>query len=161
MHHTVKKIMDIAMNDITGLGGLMFYGFITLFMLVMISFYPGKFYIKLFFSLIVAIVLLYIIVIIIRYFYHKDRPNKEEYRNVIERIDASSFPSIHSARVSILAVIFTAAFDTIPVLVLFVLMGLAVLFSRYYLKKHFFTDILGGVVLGLIIGFAISYFVFW
>ncbi|MFH1222302.1 MAG: phosphatase PAP2 family protein [Candidatus Micrarchaeota archaeon] len=90
----------------------------------------------------------------IKFFYHKDRPNKEEYANLIERIDASSFPSVHTARASFA---FLALFFLTPGLEKFLFLALIPIIgaTRVLLKKHFLVDVLGGYAV------AILSFVLW
>ena len=73
-----------------------------------------------------------------------------KYRGFIEKIDASSFPSIHAARITLLFVFFVKFFfkDLILISLSFMILVM-VLSSRIYLKKHYFSDLLGGIFLGL------------
>ena len=94
---------------------------------------------------------IYLTTLIIRLFYFKNRPNRIRYRTLLEKLDASSFPSIHAARISFLfifLVIFVAK-DVLFILLFFIL-TLLVLYSRIYLEKHYLIDVIGGVILGII-----------
>jgi len=127
------------MRDLTALGGTPFYLLLTLTIL----FIDQRIFIDLIFGFIVTLV----IVVGIRTFYFKSRPNKQKYNNFIEKIDASSFPSWHSARIIFLVFALTSF---LHLRIIFGLIAVGVMYSRIYLKKHDSVDILGGVILGLV-----------
>ncbi len=95
----------------------------------------------------------YLIAGIIRIVYFKDRPNKESHSNFIERIDASSFPSIHAFRVSYILIVFSHAFQNLTATILIFTSAFLVCVSRIYLRKHDYVDVLGGIVLGIVQGY--------
>ena len=83
------------------------------------------------------------------------RPSDQipEDEQIIKRPKFYSFPSGHSASsFSVVAVCLVrcAPYITIPVVVLATLIA----FSRLYLRVHYLTDVLAGMFLGLICGFA-------
>jgi len=92
---------------------------------------------------------------IIKLIYKKNRPNPRKIENLIQKYDAGSFPSIHSARAAALAVIIVSLFphnaikDSTVILV-----ALGVGYSRVYLKEHFISDVLIGFALGVVISLA-------
>ena len=131
-----------ALKDMTALGGASLYGIVMLLVLVL-----GK--TVLFVQLLVGIVILYAAIIAIRLVYHKHRPERRVYRSPLERIDASSFPSMHAARAMLLALVVSMG-DPLLMLVLG-LAALAVAASRVILRKHDLWDALGGVVLGILV----------
>ncbi|MDP3698692.1 MAG: phosphatase PAP2 family protein [Nanoarchaeota archaeon] len=96
------------------------------------------------------------IVILIRIFYFKDRPKKETYSNFIERIDASSFPSLHAARIVFLAMLFSTHFANQYLTILCTVTAALVSYSRIYLQKHDWIDVAGGAVAGIVTYFIIS-----
>ena len=84
---------------------------------------------------------------LVKLLFYTPRPDRQSYDNLIEKIDAGSFPSIHCARVTMLAVVSSP----IGGAAIF-LGGLLVLLtgcSRWYIRRHHFIDILAGCVLGL------------
>ncbi len=99
-------------------------------------------------QLIAALVIIYIAAVGIRTLYFKDRPSHEPHKNFFERIDASSFPSIHAARAS--AVAYLVASWAPETTIIAVLVAILVCASRLYLRKHFVIDILGGIAIGII-----------
>jgi len=143
----IKKINFILkpiLADLTFFGGLVFYTFL-IFLFLSIKNYNLS--IKLFIGLFSA----YVIVIFIRLIYHKERPKKQNYSNFIEKIDSSSFPSLHALRISIIFFLVFNSYQNILIFLLFFGLLLVVSFSRYFLKKHFIIDILAGLFIGFLI----------
>lgn len=89
----------------------------------------------------------------IKYFWHKPRPNGQQFKNGFEKIDAGSFPSIHASRISFvylsLGYIHYLAGNLLLIPV-FLTVIFVVGYSRVFLKKHFFSDVMAGYFLGSI-----------
>jgi membrane-associated phospholipid phosphatase len=130
------------MRDTTAFGGIVFFGFVIM---LSIAFGENQLLISLFFGLFFSLA----VTVLIRLFYFKNRPNKQIYKNIIERMDASSFPSWHSARAVFLCLLFIDFFRKDSLSVFFVVFAALVLYSRIYLRKHDWLDVMGGVVLGV------------
>ncbi len=145
-----KFVLDFW-RDMTTLGGAAFYSIVTLTTLVLSQ-------IPLFLKLVFGFIFTGAIVVIIRKIYFKNRPDKQEYHNQIEKIDAASFPSWHAARITYLALIFTTFFTNTILSLIFILITLITIYSRIYLRKHDWMDVVGGFALGLI-AFGISVYV--
>ncbi|MAG02464.1 hypothetical protein CMI42_03945, partial [Candidatus Pacearchaeota archaeon] len=79
-----------------------------------------------------------------------NRPEKQKYGNFVERIQASSFPSWHTARIVYLAIIISYLFSNNYLTILLIIIAGLVAYSRIYLKRHDYWDVLGGIVLGII-----------
>ncbi|HLC61803.1 MAG TPA: phosphatase PAP2 family protein [Candidatus Nanoarchaeia archaeon] len=137
-------------RDISALGSLIFY------VLLMMLFFALNDYASLG-TLFVGVILMYLFTIIIRLVYFKNRPDKFAYRNVIEKIDAASFPSLHAARTGFLSVFFAYYFNNISISVILAVLALGILFSRVYLRKHDFMDVLAGAVLGVLAYFGVHW----
>ncbi|OIO61904.1 hypothetical protein COY26_01585 [Candidatus Woesearchaeota archaeon CG_4_10_14_0_2_um_filter_33_10] len=145
-----KKLKTQVVEDISVFGALPFYLFLSIFVMLL-----GE--IKLFLWLIIGLFLAYGITILIRAFYYKDRPTKENYNGFIEKINTSSFPSLHSLRVTLIFCLFGFYYKSVYLTILFFFIMLLVFFSRYNLKKHFKIDIIFGFVLGVIESFIIVF----
>ncbi len=128
-------------RDITTLGGFIFY---ILLSLLVLSFQEWLLFSQLVFGLLFTGA----VVVLVRSFYFKDRPKKQKYNSYIERLDASSFPSWHSARIFVLAFILSAFFAwEFFVALAFFFVALLTAYSRIYLGKHDFFDISAGFLL--------------
>jgi membrane-associated phospholipid phosphatase len=96
----------------------------------------------------------------IKFLWHKPRPNGQNFSNGFEKIDAGSFPSIHSSRISFvyLSLGYIQYLEGNQFLLpVFVLVILIVGYSRYFLKKHFIVDILAGYGFGILFFFLFFY----
>jgi len=137
--------MEEVMRDTTAFGGYAMYAFVTALFLIL-----GNW--TVFAQLVVGIILCYAFTLPIRYFFFRRRPDKQSHSGFFTRIDAGSFPSIHSTRVVILAIILCRFFNNPLVSVLFALGVIGVIVTRVTLKRHYLSDALGGVVIGSIAG---------
>jgi len=130
-------------RDISALGSLIFYVLLIIFFFALNNYTSLE-------KLFVGVILMYLVTIIIRLIYFKNRPDKFTYHNIIEKIDASSFPSLHAARTGFLSVFFAYFFNNFLISVILAVLALGILFSRVYLRKHDFMDVLAGAVLGVL-----------
>jgi len=142
MHKTIKYLSDEIIADITRFGSLVFYTFL---LLVVLAFQEVQLFVQLLFGFIVT----FLCVVIIRMVYFKNRPRKQGHTNFIERIDASSFPSLHAARIIFLFVVFAYMFTDVYVTFFLGIFTLLVMYSRIHLKKHDWKDLCGGLFLEL------------
>ena len=142
----IKRQKEDLFRDITSLGSLSFYLIISFIFLLVKNY-------AIFRKLAVGLFLMYAVVIPIRTFYFKQRPDKFEYRTYIDRLDASSFPSLHAARTAYLCISLIGFFNNNVISLIIALVSLAVLYSRIFLKKHDFIDIAGGAVVAALIYF--------
>ena len=137
----LKKIFD----EITFLGGILFYLIVSFLFL----YFQKQ---DIFLKLILALISVYLITAIIRMFYFKNRPKKLNHSNFLEKLDASSFPSIHAARATLLFILFSLInLEKLFLIAIMFLLLLSVYYSRIYLKKHDIIDILGGIILGILV----------
>ena len=142
----IQTLMRKIFEEITFFGGIAFYMFIIFLLLIL-----GK--IDYVIQISMGLIAIYLITLVIRIFYFKERPKKIHYEKFLEKIDASSFPSVHAARVVFLGLFVIFNLVELIYLILLVPLLISVLYSRIYLKKHDIRDIFGGVALGI--------FVFW
>jgi membrane-associated phospholipid phosphatase len=152
--HTTKQTilnkLDEFTRDITGLGnpiilgalGLLIYGWtqntLTLYLIWIAN--------EIFCSL-------------IKYYAPTTRPVPMQYSSWIEKIEAGSFPSIHSSRWMVFVGFALAEGVTqANSAVFFVLFVLAILvgISRVILRKHYWRDVLAGWLIGFLFGWLIG-----
>lgn len=137
--------LDEVMRDTTALGGIALYGFIALFFLLLGS-------AEVFVQLAIGIVLLYAVISPLRLLFFRIRPDHSAYAGLFTKIDAGSFPSMHSARSTLLAIVLGTVFNSALAWALLALAVVAVISTRVMLKRHYVTDILGGIVVGVLVG---------
>ena len=137
----IKRQSNDFYRDITSLGSLWIYCIILLLFLLQKDYLIFK-------KLLAGLVLIQAITIAIRSFYFKERPSRYPHKSYIERIDASSFPSLHSARIAFLSVFFIKYFSNVFLGILILITAVLVAYSRIRLKKHDLKDVLGGVIVG-------------
>ena len=142
MNKTIQTISDVAFRDITTFGGAIFY---TILVVSLFLFHQQK----LAFILLAGFIITLFITVIIRLLYFRPRPVKQEFHNIIERIDASSFPSLHTSRAIFLAGIGISYSPSFLFSLFCMLSAALIIYSRIHLKKHDGIDVLGGIVVGL------------
>jgi len=137
-------ILKIIIKDISSLGSLVFFGFVICFQFALKNYFLS-------FKLLISLIIAYLIVIIIRLTYYKQRPNKQKYTNLLEKLDSSSFPSMHAIRIMLIGLFFIEFYKNYLIILLFLIIILMVGYSRYHLKKHYIIDILAGYITGICI----------
>src|SRR3989344_162848 len=103
----------------------------------------------------VGFIVTYIIAFIIRIFYFKDRPEKEKYNSFLSRIDSSSFPSVHAARSIMFAILLSVYYKSLLLTLFLILIALLVSYSRIFLKKHYWIDVVVGFIMGIVLALLI------
>jgi len=141
---TIKKFTALLFRDLTSLGSIVFSVFLMLLLLILKEN-------QLFWMLLVGTIATFVLTIIIRTIYFKNRPKKQEFRNYVEKIDASSFPSLHAARSVFLVLLFVYFFQSTIMTMFLIIMGLLVIYSRVFLKKHDWKDLSWGAILGAVV----------
>lgn len=137
------KITRKLFEEITFFGGLFFYLSVIIYFLFSDRFFYSQI---LFYSLLI----IYGLTLVIRLFYFRKRPSPETYHNLLQKIDASSFPSVHAARATVLFIFLTRFYYSLTVVILSMFLLIIVFYSRIYLKKHDLFDLLGGLILGIL-----------
>ena len=137
------KIKKYHFRDITSLGSFSITSLILLLVLILEKY-------VLFYKLLFGSIFTLGSVVAIRTFYFKNRPRKENHTNFIEKLEASSFPSLHTARIVFLALILSFHLNKIYATIFFIFVALITMYSRVYLKKHDWVDLTGGIILGAI-----------
>ncbi|MAE71524.1 MAG: hypothetical protein CME06_13785 [Gemmatimonadetes bacterium] len=139
-------------RDVTALGSSPFYGYIWLLFLAVDP--------RVSLDLLLTFALLMAISYAIKALWFKPRPDHVEgvvHDNVLEQVDASSFPSAHSARAAAMAWIVIGAVEAGPALASIVILGaLATGGSRVVLRRHSVGDVLGGFAIGVVAAVAVE-----
>jgi undecaprenyl-diphosphatase len=141
---------DELWQDIKGLSGIPIFAII-----IIVSFLSGMQ--KLAIQLVISLMLAYAITTIVRLLYFKRRPDGQAYKNVIEKIDASSFPSLHAMRAAILATVLSISFSNNWLTVLFAFCAIGVAISRVMTKRHYAFDVIAGLILGIAVGWLATF----
>ncbi len=150
MSELVERQKNDLIRDITALGSLFFYVMLVLLFLLFKNYDMLN-------KLIMGLVIIYPITIIFRTFLFKNRPKKIKYGSYIEKLDASSFPSLHASRTAFMAAILVKFFNNFIISILLIFLVLVIAYSRIYLKKHDFKDVAGGIVLGILAYFSTNF----
>lgn len=145
-------LMDAGFKQITELGSMTL---ITVFAIFFIFFNQ-----ELAIRTILGIVGVVIISYAIKMLFFKNRPIKQSTETFIEKVDASSFPSVHAARTTVIAFWLIMYFNNIYLRAFITLIWVLVIYSRVYLKKHYWSDVIGGTIIALIINAIIHIILF-
>lgn len=140
-HQILPYFLDKYFNGITLFGTSLFYGVILLFVSRTHPWLAIKTFIALFITEIISA--------IIKVLYRKNRPTQKNRQSLLDHYEAGSFPSIHSARVTILVLLIYYLFPNDPItLLIAAILALAVAYSRIHLKLHYVSDVIAGIILG-------------
>jgi membrane-associated phospholipid phosphatase len=140
-----KNILNDFFASVTLFGHPVFYIFIIIILL--------KFNLPFALHLLPALLFVEALCIIIKLVYRKERPILQSRKGFYNLIDANSFPSVHSARISLLATAIIFYYQNILFTFLGVFLALLVGYSRIHLKRHYFFDVVFGFLLGIITAF--------
>lgn len=95
---------------------------------------------------------------LIKLLFHKPRPDGQKFTNAMEKIDAGSFPSLHTSRIVVVYLTLAYLSPDWWFRALFLLVILVVGYSRVFLKKHFPADVAGGLVFGGLVFYLMTFF---
>lgn len=137
-------MIDEFFQDLKALGGLPFYVIIIALFLIMGDYVTA-------FALSLGLILAYLMTAGIRSVYYKDRPKKVKYKTKLEKLDASSFPSLHTIRVVVLGIILATVISSPLFSMLVIPCVILAAYARVKLKRHHLMDVFGGAVLGIVI----------
>ena len=146
MTSVMRQGLDGFFDQITGLGGMVFYVLVTLLFI-------GE--PQIFWGMLLSVGVVLVICSGIKAVYHKERPRKQQKNNWYQRLDAMSFPSLHAMRAFSL-VFWLSLFVQRTTFTLFAsTIALLIIISRVYMKKHYVIDVVGGVLLSVIVNLVI------
>ncbi len=141
----IRKLLAETVRDITSLGSLAF-AFLSIAIMFLID---SRIAISLFF----ALAAVEASSSLVKLLFYKKRPDGQKYSNLFEKIDSGSFPSVHCARFSLIALTYYTLNSSLFSSVLALFFIFLVALSRIQLKKHYFTDVAAGIIIGLIVWF--------
>lgn len=147
-----KFYMNSLMQDLTAFGTI--YHFVIL-IAILISFDQQQ----LAYKLVTGQIIMYLFAVPLKLFLFKNRPKKIMHKNIIEKIEASSFPSVHTLRIFFVSTVLINFFNNAILTIILSFLSLAVAYSRIYLKRHYFIDIIGGAFLGILLGYGVINYV--
>ena len=142
---TINSLTNNFLNHISALGSKEVTTLIPIFFFLIDN---TQLAIKLFSGLII----IYIIGITIRLTYHKQRPQKRNNReNIFQIIEDNSFPSMHSSRSTYIIICLIQHLQyKIELIIFFSIIYITILYGRIHKKRHDYTDLIAGIILGLI-----------
>src|SRR3989344_6329120 len=114
-------------RDLTALGGMSFYALMLLFILLFQQY-------GIFLDLALGLLLMLVVLLLIRTFYFKARPLPQDHHTFLQKIDASSFPSLHTARIFFLALYLSVVWNKIYITIFLLIIASSVSYSRIYLQ---------------------------
>ncbi len=145
----VERQKHDLFRDISSFGSLIFY-----ILVIALTFLLGNY--DTFYRLLIGLAIIYLVTIILRTLFFKERPIKLKHESFIEKLDAASFPSLHTSRTAFMAAILINFFNNFIISILLILLALTIAYSRIYLKKHDWKDVSAGAVLGVLVYFLVN-----
>jgi membrane-associated phospholipid phosphatase len=144
------RVLRILVEQLTHLGGLVFY-------CILLGFFALSGRRGILLALLLSLIACMGFAVLIRLLYFKPRPKRIKHSNLLERLNASSFPSIHSMRALSLAFWLSLHFSSLVIAGYLVGLALLVMVSRLVLKKHDILDVFWGMVFS----FGINLLIWW
>ena len=95
-----------------------------------------------------AIAVVGLVTQILKRIIRRKRPSKEVQSKYVSKLDLWSFPSGHAGRMACSAIMMMLLFPKIGWIIL--IWAILVGYGRIFIKAHYFLDILGGTILGII-----------
>jgi len=107
-------------------------------------------------KLLLGLIFIYAVAVIIRLVYFKERPKKRPIHTLYQKVDASSFPSVHAARAFFFAMTIARFYQEPALGIILLTLAIMVSFSRYQLREHYASDVIGGVIVGIIMSHGVE-----
>ena len=145
----VNNAWVVFFRNVSFLGSLVVY---LLFFFLLWFFDPSWFFLYLFLMLFLSTLFVYLI----KWLFPTRRPDfssRNHRKNLFfwQRVDMSSFPSAHAARAFGLFTI-SLFFNSLLLQVFSLSFWFLVSYSRIFLRRHYWKDIIGGSVIGFLSG---------
>lgn len=144
VNFVIKMQTREFLEDLKAFGGLPIYLFsIALFFIL------G--YVSMTVRLTVGLFIAYALTSSIRFVFFRRRPDKQRFKGLAQKIDASSFPSLHAMRASCLAVLLILFFNNVLITVVAIVAAICVALVRVLQKRHFASDVIAGLFFGVLV----------
>lgn len=141
-------VREAAVHEITALGGTTFYAVLTLYLAL-----AGKTWHAL--AIFAAYIASVVPAALSRIVYFKPRPEQREFTTFFGKLWASAFPSLHTMRAFMYAVMFGSWIGSTAALAAFLALAALVGWSRTRLKMHDWVDVAAGAAMGVVLGVAV------
>lgn len=145
----LKFYFDLGLQEFTQFGGFVFYAIV----LAVFFFTNHK---EISYGLFIGLIVMYIVISVLRLINFRKRPVEMKYTNLIEKIDSGSFPSMHATRSTFLFINLIKFFSNQYLTAIFVMLVLLVCYSRMHFKKHYLSDVIVGIILGIVIYYFVT-----
>ncbi len=103
-----------------------------------------------------GLVLIFAITVPAKFLVFRNRPMKMKYDNFWQKFEAASFPSVHSVRTMFLFLVLSARFSNMLLSAVLFALAAMIMYSRIHLKKHYWRDVIAGIIIGIVIYFLSS-----
>jgi len=152
-----QAVLEDQIRDYTSLGGNFFYGLVFVMLFGIGYFKKIQPFIQAARILLVAGILFTLIGFAVKYVFRRTRPDQTSLKgaSILEKMNDASFPSIHSGRVVILAYVVGSIVPPYVREFVWVVM-LGVIGTRIFLKKHYWSDVIAGALLGFLITYGVA-----
>lgn len=137
----IKEVIE----DTKAFGGFPFYELVS-FSFLILGYWP------VFLQLTAGLVFAFAFSFSLRLLFFRNRPEKQNFKTIAGRIDASSFPSLHAMRVALLVTVVSLFFSNILLTILLGICAIGTAFCRVLQKRHYPSDVVFGLISGVIIG---------
>ena len=152
-----EKVLDEQIRDYSGLGGNVSFGLIFLFLFVVGYLQESTVMFKAARVLLVSGILFTLVGFALKYALGRTRPNQEslKWASVFDKMNDASFPSIHSGRAIIMGYVVGPLFPGYGKFIFYIAM-LGIPLTRVIMKKHYWSDVIAGALLGFLIAYGVN-----
>lgn len=138
-------IGESAVLEMTALGGTAFYVVLALYLVL-----AGKTGHAL--AIFAAYIASVVPAALCRIVYFKPRPERREFTTFFGKLWVSAFPSLHTMRAFMYAVMFGSWLGSRAALAAFLALAALVGWSRVLLRRHDWVDVAAGAAMGVVLG---------
>ena len=140
----VTLVAQILLAQLTHLGGILVYMLFILFAIALFQWDTAT-------LLIISLILILGISSLFKLLLHRSRPSPQKYTSMLQKVDAGSFPSVHTMRAVSLVLVFAPLLSSPWSVALASIIAGGVAGSRVLLKKHYISDVIVGMIFAVIV----------